>query len=356
MSDVEIDYRSGLRGSVSENESIFDSIDAFRRTVLLGLLLFTAGFGAAFSVLNYLNENFSAMAAELAMGSLAIGLIPIVRKTDHLVTWSIVYLIPFNSVMMFIISTPQSSPSVFAWVLLIPILSHMLIGRALGGAMTLTFMLIAFSLYYTRFGDDLVNGNSRALLNVAGVALCIFGFSYAYETSRSRAENALKKRAFTDALTGLGNRSYLYCRFGEEIERNRRYGTPCGILLLDIDFFKRINDTYGHEVGDNALQLMSAILTENIRTNDDAFRHGGEEFCVLLHDTAHDDAACAAEKLRRIVEAAELKSNGSTINFTTSIGVASIPDDGEDLQELMNVADMRLYDAKSRGRNQVVSA
>ncbi|MEN3793698.1 GGDEF domain-containing protein [Fulvimarina sp. MAC3] len=345
-----------MRQKLSRTASLFDSIDFSRRVVLRGLLVFTAVFGATFSFLNYQNENFVAVAAELAMTVLAIGLIPITKKTKRLIVWALVYLTLFNTVMMFIIATPQASPSVFAWVLLIPILSHMLLGRALGGVMSVTFLLIALVLYYFRFGHDPDTGNSRALLNVAGVALCIFGFSYVYEASRAQAEEALRQRANTDALTGLGNRSYLYGRLEEELARNLRSGTPCGILLLDLDFFKTINDTYGHEAGDDALQLVSAILTQNLRLNDDAFRHGGEEFCVLLHDTSHGDAVRAAEKLRRIVEAAELNANGHTIRFTTSIGVASIPDDGRDMRKIMNIADKRLYEAKSRGRNRVVSA
>ena len=336
--------------------SIFDSVDAYRRSVLIALLIFTAGFGAGFAVLNYYNDNYPAMIGEIVMGTFALVLIPVIRKTPHLLRWTFVYLVLFNTTMMLIIATPQAAPSVFAWVLLIPILSHMLLGRALGGGVTVVFMVTAFLIYYTRFGEDASLGSSRALLNVAGAALCIFGFSFVYETSRSRAVSALKRLAHTDPLTGLGNRACLEVRFAEEKARYERHGACPAILLLDIDFFKKINDTYGHEAGDNGLRAMSDLLNANIRQNDDVFRYGGEEFCVLLSNASAQEARAAAEKLRRIIEASSFDAAGKALSFTASTGVATCPEDGSDLQKLLGAADKRLYAAKVAGRNRVVWA
>ncbi|NDW03795.1 GGDEF domain-containing protein [Jiella pacifica] len=331
-----------------------DDGDAFRRSILIVLLIFTTSFGAIFAVLNYGNANYKAMAGEIAMGLFALTLVPVIRRTPHLIRWSFVYLVLFNTTMMLILSTPQSSPSVFAWVLLIPILSHMLLGRALGGSVTVVFLATAFAIYYTRFSDDTVTGNPRALLNVAGVALCIFGFSFVYETSRSRAEKALKRQAHTDPLTGLGNRAHLQMRFREKKARWERDGTPLALLLLDIDFFKTINDSYGHEAGDNALRAVSSLLGDAIDPNDDVFRYGGEEFCILLSNASAAQARQAAETLRRLVEGSSFEEAGATLSFTMSIGVASCPEDGRELQALLGAADKRLYAAKVAGRNRVV--
>ncbi|WP_158555113.1 GGDEF domain-containing protein [Fulvimarina endophytica] len=335
--------------------SIFDTSEAYRRTVLLGLFLFTAAFGLVFSALNYVNGNFVAVAAELGMAAFALSLIPVVRKTNRLLLWSFLYLVLFNSAMMLIISTPQVSNSVFAWVLLIPILSLMLLGRALGSAMTVVFLSIAFVLYYRRFGGDADYGTHASLLDVAGVALCIFGFSYAYETSRARAEEALKHRALTDPLTDLGNRAAFYQRFGAEIARFERHRTGYGIVLLDIDHFKAINDRYGHETGDEVLKRLSTILSQSAGRKGEAFRYGGEEFCVLLPEVSPVEAAGIAETLRKTIETAHLRHEGHRIAFTASIGVAAVPGDGTELRRILHVADERLYEAKARGRNAVVA-
>ncbi|MBO0904652.1 GGDEF domain-containing protein [Jiella sonneratiae] len=339
---------------MAKTESIFDDVDALRRSILVALLIFTTAFGAAFAVLNYFHANYEAMVGEIAMGSFALVLVPVIRRTPHLVRWSFVYLVLFDLTMMLILATPQSAPSVFAWVLLIPILSHMLLGRALGGGVSVVFLVIAFLIYYGRFSDSALNGNPRALLNVAGVALCIFGFSFVYETSRSRAENALKRQALSDPLTGLGNRAFLGLRFAEEKARWERHGTPCAMLLLDIDFFKKINDSHGHEAGDTALKAMSALLVENLRPNDDVVRYGGEEFCLLLSHATPHDARQAAEKLRRLIATSSFEDAGRALSFTASIGVATLPEDGTDLQALLGAADKRLYAAKVAGRNRVV--
>ncbi|MBP0617314.1 GGDEF domain-containing protein [Jiella mangrovi] len=335
---------------------IADTVEAFRRSILLALLGFTSSFGLIFAILNYYNDNYAAMIGEIAMGSFAFFLIPVVRRTSHLIRWSFIYLVLFNSTMMLILTTPMAAPSVFAWVLLIPILSQMLLGRALGGGVTIVFMAIAYSIYVMRYSESAVNGNPRALFNIAGVAMCIFGFSFIYETSRSRAEKALKRQAYTDPLTGLGNRAYLHERFEEEKTRYERDGSAPAILLLDIDFFKKINDSYGHEAGDNGLKAMSALLIANIRQNDDVFRYGGEEFCVLLANASAQEARDTAEKLRRIVETSSFDESGEALRLTTSIGVASCPGDGTDLQTLLGAADKRLYAAKVAGRNRVVWA
>lgn len=339
---------------MAKQASTFDDVEALRRSILVALLIFTTAFGAGFAVLNYFNTNYTAMAGEIAMGLFALCLVPVIRRTAHLVRWSFVYLVLFNTTMMLILTTPQSAPSVFAWVLLIPILSHMLLGRALGGGVTAVFLATAFLIYYTRFSENSLNGNPRALLNVAGVAVCIFGFSFVYETSRSRAEKALKRQAHTDPLTGLGNRAHLKLRFAEAKARYERDGTPLALLLLDIDFFKAINDSHGHEAGDNALRAVSSLLIDTVGPDDGVFRYGGEEFCVLLSDASVAHARDAAERLRRTVEASSFEEAGETLSFTTSIGVAACPQDGSELQALLGAADKRLYAAKVAGRNRVV--
>ncbi|MGE5416054.1 MAG: diguanylate cyclase [Acidobacteriota bacterium] len=158
--------------------------------------------------------------------------------------------------------------------------------------------------------------------------------------------------ANTDGLTGLNNRRHFYDLAGQEIGKARRYQMPLSLIMLDIDFFKRVNDTYGHTCGDDVLRNVADCVQANIRTVDIHGRYGGEEFVVLLPFTTAEQACILAGRLRaRVAEIATL-SEQDTINVTISLGVAGYHHDGTDsLEELLKRADEALYSAKSNGRN-----
>ena len=172
-----------------------------------------------------------------------------------------------------------------------------------------------------------------------------------------RLNAQLEHMAMTDELTGLANRRSFYVRGGEEIKRAQRYHTPLSLIMLDIDGFKRINDTCGHEAGDRILQCVAGTLQTNVREVDSVARLGGEEFCVLLPNTRSEDAVKLAERIRLAVEEETCPIQGNqTMNVTVSIGVAAESEgsDDRDLDSLLRNADSAMYQAKTQGRNRLV--
>lgn len=164
----------------------------------------------------------------------------------------------------------------------------------------------------------------------------------------------LETLAITDGLTGAYNHRYFYKRLNEEFDRAKRYGTPLSVIMIDIDFFKKINDVYGHLVGDSVLIDLSKLLKQNIRKHDIFARYGGEEFAIILPHTNFEGANKEAERLRRAVENHKFNHINTEGEITISLGFATYPDINVDKPEdLVKLADSALYEAKNSGRNNV---
>ena len=162
----------------------------------------------------------------------------------------------------------------------------------------------------------------------------------------------LKVSSTTDALTGLYNRKYLDEYIEKALSQAKRNGIAYGILMIDIDFFKMVNDTYGHDVGDRAIKALSHVLKENIRESDTAFRFGGEEFLILLYECEETMVENIANKIRLAFEKMPIQSNnGSTFHKTLSVGGSIFPKDSDSLWKCIKFADIALYNAKDSGRN-----
>ncbi len=158
-----------------------------------------------------------------------------------------------------------------------------------------------------------------------------------------------------DGLTGLSNLRYFQIALKRETHRAARDGTPCSLLMIDMDHFKLVNDTYGHPVGDQALIFVAKLLKKGIRPGDTLARYGGEEFAVILPNCSLQYAIQVAERLRHATEQASIPIAGKQpLSFTISIGVAEIRDTPKpDLKRLVKTADEALYEAKSLGRNRI---
>jgi diguanylate cyclase (GGDEF)-like protein len=172
---------------------------------------------------------------------------------------------------------------------------------------------------------------------------------------RKRVESQLRVMATTDALTGLANRRHFFERGVEEVERVRRYGGALALLMLDIDAFKVINDSYGHDVGDSVLADFSGCVRRSLRDVDIIGRVGGEEFAVLLPSTALEEARGLAERLVAEVRKMGFTADGSSFGITVSIGVAACGEGVQAFGELFKAADVALYRAKEAGRDCVVA-
>jgi two-component system cell cycle response regulator len=166
-----------------------------------------------------------------------------------------------------------------------------------------------------------------------------------------------KERAFIDDVTEVYNARYLLSTCENELQRAERYGNPLSVLFLDLDRFKLVNDQYGHLIGSETLRRLSKLLLLAVRQVDTLARYGGDEFTILLVDTAHDEANAIAERIRRTVaEHAFEVGPDDRIQLTISIGVATCPDHGTTREILLDSADKAMYRAKSEGRNRVSSA
>ena len=166
-------------------------------------------------------------------------------------------------------------------------------------------------------------------------------------------EQANDLEAGRDALTHLLNRKFLPVVMSKEVLYSRQSGHGFAVLLIDVDHFKQINDTYGHEAGDLALQQIASLLTSNTRGGDYAFRHGGEEFLLVLVDIEAGRALQVAEGLRQRIASEPFRIGGQTLQLTVSIGVA-VHDGHPDYQRLLRRADQALYQAKRDGRNRSI--
>lgn len=166
----------------------------------------------------------------------------------------------------------------------------------------------------------------------------------------------LEQQLKTDGLTGLKNRDHFITTARNELERHARYQQPVALLMVDIDHFKQINDTYGHLAGDEVLKAVSSVFVDMVRTSDCLARLGGEEFAVLMPQTALDAAMAAAERLRMAVAKVRCPLDEDVVAPTVSVGIAIAPDGNETLSSLMRRSDLAMYDAKGRGRNCVVVA
>ncbi|WP_337841206.1 sensor domain-containing diguanylate cyclase [Rheinheimera sp.] len=166
----------------------------------------------------------------------------------------------------------------------------------------------------------------------------------------------LRTLSKTDFLTGLHNRGAWEDALINEFRRTKRSGHRSTLLMVDIDHFKRVNDTYGHAAGDAVIKQTAAAVKKNLRSTDIAGRYGGEEFAVLLVDTSADQALFFAERLRKNVEAMQIEFNQQLLNVTVSIGIGEYKADMQQYRDWIELADKALYQSKASGRNKVTIA
>ncbi|MEJ7603925.1 MAG: sensor domain-containing diguanylate cyclase [Kofleriaceae bacterium] len=194
-----------------------------------------------------------------------------------------------------------------------------------------------------RFGTDI-----REMLSVIANQVAVSlenGFLY----------KKMETMATTDGLTGLTNHRAFQERFEDLVLRAERHGGKVALLLCDVDFFKKVNDGYGHPVGDEVLRRVARVLQEVPRKIDIPARYGGEEFAVLLDNVDVIQAKAVAERLRIEISKVVVETEKGPLSVTESIGVAVFPDDGRDRATLIERADLALYHAKHTGRNRVVT-
>lgn len=167
-----------------------------------------------------------------------------------------------------------------------------------------------------------------------------------------KANQELARLSRTDRLTGLNNRGHWEERLDQEFRRFKRSKTPSSLVMFDIDHFKKVNDTYGHQAGDEVIKQVAATLVQLQRETDVSGRYGGEEFGIILPETNAQQARVMAERLRQTLQATSVLYEGQNIQFTISLGVCQISDQMKDYNRWLELADQALYQSKRNGRNQ----
>ena len=169
-----------------------------------------------------------------------------------------------------------------------------------------------------------------------------------------QANNMLETLSRTDRLTVLYNRGYWEECLAREFLRSQRSGNPLSLIMFDIDHFKIVNDTYGHQAGDEVIRKTADMIRKCARTTDIPGRYGGEEFCIILLDTDADGAHYLAERLRNAIESLTVQTEQHSINFTISLGIAELSPELSDYKKWIECSDQALYEAKHAGRNRSV--
>ncbi|HEY0841087.1 MAG TPA: sensor domain-containing diguanylate cyclase [Vulgatibacter sp.] len=205
---------------------------------------------------------------------------------------------------------------------------------------------------------ELVNGAEKASFTDRDlrVLASIADFA-AIALENARNFRRVEELTIVDEHTGLFNARHLHRILGPEVERARRYGHPISLIFFDLDRFKEVNDTHGHQAGSAILRECGELLLSTMRVADVPIRYGGDEFICLLPETSPDQAFLCAERLRRLIEERTfLSSEGLAIRLTASFGVACFPDHGATAADLLREADRAMYAAKAASRNAVASA
>ncbi|MBL4630716.1 MAG: GGDEF domain-containing protein [Paraglaciecola sp.] len=329
----------------------------YRRDVLRVLTLITFLGSLYFGVLNFYREIYTLAGLELVFGFFSIVLWQIIPTTEHFSKCVMAYIIPAFLLIIFALLIPQTSDTMFVWILTIPLTSYLLMGRRRGFWVSVVFILLGVIAYHWRFmanGND-VSLNMAVSVNISLSSILIMSIAHVYEVNREKNEQRLIELAGTDKLTGLANRMKLDERFQHFSSLAKRHKLNFILVLFDIDFFKKINDQHGHNVGDQALCFVADFINNNIRETDFLARYGGEEFSLLMTSSDIDEAHKHIDLIRERLSKNTFLSNTNKMTVTLSAGLATYGIDGTSLDVLMKKADDRLYLAKNNGRNCIVT-
>ena len=201
-----------------------------------------------------------------------------------------------------------------------------------------------------RISEHLLSDGDKILIGTR----MYFKFQY-QDTVDAKYQQTLFQAATVDALTGLYNKKYFVDVLSKDFSYSRRNKAPLSLLMMDIDFFKKINDTYGHPAGDYVLKTVGQFLAKQIRMENIACRFGGEEFSIILRNVGADLAFSIAERIRMGIEKEKLEFKGKNIPVTISIGIATLDSENFDtFEDLIQAADENLYEAKDGGRNRTI--
>ena len=337
-------------------EQIAES-DLIRHRAILRVILFTAAPSCLlFTYLNYTNGNTGLAVLDAMLLTASIYLIIKSKTSAHIHLISLCFSIAVFSVVMYAITLRDSPAALLVWVYTIPILAYSTLGKFYGFFTSGIFISISVFQVVSNANNYKIEPDFYDLTHLTISAILSWALVHVYETARANAHAMLLQFSSTDSLTGVNNRVSLEDSFLRISSRSQENGTESGLILIDLDHFKKINDTMGHPCGDEVLRQVAATLTKNTRPDDKVFRIGGEEFCILTTCNNFEHLENVAESIRQRIEAVEVAYDNKKIKVTCSIGAIRLTADENDLTTLLRDADKALYRAKENGRNQVIVA
>lgn len=321
-------------------------------TLLVIALALMAAYGAVIGLLNVVLLDSPGLAAlDLVATAVSLGALWHFRRSGRLLLASWVAIGTLAGLLLTYLLLAQAANASLLWVTVLPPVAFFLLGSRAGLRVTVVFSFLVLAWLLWRFEHlDPPPLTLGAVLNTAEILLAhalIFRFS---ERTREAAFERLREHAQLDGLTGLANREKLDLELARSLSLADRSGRPLAVAMIDIDHFKKINDDYGHLVGDRVLGELAQRLARGVRAMDVVGRWGGEEFLLLCPNTDRDGAQAVAEKLRASVSAEPFQAG---ISLTISLGVA-IATGKEAPDAVLDDADRALYEAKEAGRNRVV--
>jgi len=232
--------------------------------------------------------------------------------------------------------------------------SEQKVSRVVYSTISVLFLLLTEYGNFDLYTDHLLHSEHLEFMYVLNITSSILVLSiaiYIFVNLLEKTEEISRLQAMTDPLTQLFNRRHFMELSNQLLTLSKGSGIPLSLAFLDLDNFKCINDQHGHEVGDRVLQKVSKVLKENVRNSDVVARFGGEEFIILFTNTDQEHALTVCEMIRKAIEEAEMPEHVN--NITTSIGVSVVGGD-ESITQVIRRADKALYEAKNKGRNQIV--
>lgn len=339
-----------------------------RRIIMTAaLLVFTTLTFGVFVVINFDHNNYILPLVNFIISissALALYLLIVKKNYNFAAYFSTIIVFIF---LVFFSYFARNESFALVWTLCYPLFVIPILGTHKGMMMVVLFYCAIIPMAYLGIGEwDYGFWNLKGFVRFTIASFAVVYASYFFEISANSAYKtiqeirekekihlmALEKLSVTDQLTGLRNRRYFDDNFEIERQKISRYNNKLCLIMVDIDHFKRINDEYGHQVGDIVLKEFSSLLLKNIRAIDLLSRWGGEEFIILLPETSLDNSISIAEKIRTTINEYSFSKIG---NITASFGVSRVDPNSTSNMESLYQVDKALYQAKNQGRNRVVA-
>ena len=289
-------------------------------------------------------------------------LIILIKKSRYFKLYATIYIIFLQFFFIFVFHTKATNQMAFVWFYLYPLISFIVLGLYSGVILSINLILVSFILNTFNFNiDGLISISTAKMLRIIISYSGVLFFTFIYEKNRlslhKNLENALDELndlVIKDSLTGLYNRRYMDDVISRLINQCKRSNMELGFIMVDLDYFKNYNDTYGHQAGDLMILTFSNVLKSLIkRKTDFVFRYGGEEFLIILSSTTANSVKEIAGEIITRTEALSIEHKNSPYNiFTVSAGaVFTDTPEKKSLNELIYLTDLALYDAKKNGKN-----